>query len=125
MIYVEISSSRWVGASGTALLQGDTMPEPSDHGKYALAVYPDQNSACWYFISPDLKECWINGLDNVATAKECIFLADTEEIAMDKLLTKVAYSWPKAPRYGLFKSRIDDAGDLCLEFVRECEIGWK
>lgn len=96
--------SQFGGApSATSVLQYDIKPSIDATGKYAVAFVKEQNEID-YFEVPNNKEngIWINGLDDKASASECLALYDDKEQAINSLQIK-GHGFKKQ---GFYKGRI-------------------
>ncbi len=120
-LYFEMASpSRFGGApKGRAVLQSNIKCTESNAGKFIVAVYPQSDSTSWHFLSPD-GQVWINGIDGVAAAEECILMFDCLDGA-GKALDRQMAGFPNSTRWAVFKSLIDDGGDLQLLSHKEYE----
>jgi hypothetical protein len=97
---------------GYVVMQSEIRVSVDDAEKYAVAIYPQENSPTWYFLTPN-GEVWVNGLDDKSATRECICLFDTLDEAHAMLDSTLA-RWPRSPKGGIFKTTLDEDGGLVL-----------
>lgn len=116
MMYREIAPPPELPAvpSSRAILRNEIQVDPTDHDKYAIAIYPDDDSVTWYFLTPN-GEVWINGLDHCASVKGCIALFNDIDLARNKLPETLESFTSKLG--GIFKAIRDQDGNLGLHLI--------
>lgn len=119
MIYYEMSAPSRFGGSlkGVTILQQDIGSAYNRGERFAVAIFPEQDSGSWYFLAPDGR-VWINGLDGVQTAEECIVLFNSLDEAKASLEHQVIV-FKNSVRWAIFSAENDEDGDLRLKLYEE------